>query len=172
MIAMNLKKLMGWGSDTKRRRAAGSLAAVEICESRCLLSAKGLECEPKGDEPKKKDRKQNEERSAAQKEVGGSYDGIWYIYLDGRLQGNVTLVQEGKEVKSLTNTIFTSELEGKVKGKKLKLSTETQQPGSDEDVRISWKVSLTNPNHFSGEQTVKGKGSKTTGQLDGDTSII
>lgn len=155
---MNLHRFL---AAPARRRVIRNLASVaEVCESRTLLSAKALKIMgpelPRTNAP-------------PQQETGGPFHGTWYVYLNNELQGNITFIQEGKEVNSETNEIFAQRFEGKAKGNTLKISTEL--PG--EDITITWKVSLDNPNHFSGEQTVKIKGNKkTTSSFVGDTSIL
>ena len=150
-------------SAPSRRRSASTIAAAaEVCESRVLLSAKALKV--MGPELP-------QSAPMPTSQVGGPFHGIWYIYLDGSLQGSITLNQESKEVKSVVNNVFTNQFEGKAKGKKLKISTEVH-PMNGEDYTIIWKASLRDPNHFSGIQITKSRSGKTVADLDGDTSII
>jgi hypothetical protein len=146
-----------------RRRSFSTLAAApEVCESRVLLSSKALKV--MGPELP-------QSSPAPISQFGGPFHGIWYIYLDGSLQGSLTLTQESKEVKSVVNNVFTNQFEGRSNGNKLKISTEIH-PVNGEDSTVTWKVSLRDPNHFTGFQTVKSFGSKVKTALDGDTSII
>lgn len=157
---MNLSALFSYAN--RRRPASAIAAAAEVCESRALLSAKALKV--MGPELP-------QSSPAPTSQFGGPFHGIWYIYLDGSLQGSLTLTQESKEVKSVVNNVFTNQFEGKANGNKLKISAEIH-PVNGEDSTVTWKVSLRDPNHFTGFQTVKSLGGKVKTALDGDTSII
>jgi len=155
--------LPSFRSAPSRRRSPSPIApAAEVCESRALLSAKALKI--MGPELP-------QSAPTPTSQVGGPFHGIWYIYLDGSLQGSITLTQESKEVKSVVNNVFINQFEGKANGNKLKISTEVH-PLNGEDYTVIWKASLRDPNHFSGIQITKSRSGKTVVDLDGDTSII
>ncbi len=155
--------LPSFRSAPSRRRSAPTIAAAaEVCESRALLSAKALKII--GPELP-------QSSPTPTSQFGGPFHGTWYIYLDGNLQGNITLNQESKEVKSVVNSVFTNQFEGKANGNKLKIFTEVH-PLNGEDYTVIWKASLRDPNHFSGIQITKSRSGKTIVDLDGDTSII
>lgn len=159
-----LPALLG-GSLIRKRRAVGvrlsAVGGVESCEARCLLSAHALQgaISAHGKEkPPKEDNTPN-------------FAGNWYIYKNDVQYSSIVFQQTGKDVSSETNNAFSYTMSGKVKGETLTLKGEYEGEGGAK-IKVIWKASFTNPQHFTGTYSEGSGKHKVEGKLDGDISII